>query len=71
VDKSRMSSSQAITILTKLIDQLGRQYSINEKRARQLRQMVDYITTIQSDYDILPNYKKVIRLFEIYRTVKE
>jgi hypothetical protein len=71
VDKSRMSSSQAITILTKLIDQLWKQYSINEKRARQLRQMVDYITTIQSDYDTLPNYKKVIRLFEIYRTVKE
>jgi hypothetical protein len=71
VDKSRMSSSQAIAVLTKLIDQLWKQYSINEKRARQLRQMVDYITTIQSDYDTLPNYKKVIRLFEIYRTVKE
>jgi hypothetical protein len=70
-NKTRLSTSYATSILTKLIDQLWKDYSINEKRAKQLRQMIGYIASIEWEYESLSNYKKVIRLFEIYRTIQE
>lgn len=36
-----------------------------------LNQVLGFVTTIQDSYDWLPNYKKVVKLFELYRTLKE
>lgn len=70
-NQTPLSALYANSVLTRLIDQLGQQYSINEKRAKQLRQMLDYMMSIETEYEWLPNHKKVIRLFEIYRTLQE
>ena len=53
-----------------LINQLGSQ-DINIRRSNQIQDMKDYFATIALSYDDLSYYKKVIRLFEIYRTLSE
>lgn len=36
-----------------------------------LNQILLFATAIQGEYEGLPNYKKIVRLFELYRTLKE
>lgn len=70
-NKNRLSNTYVIEILNKLIAQLWKNYSMNEKRAKQLRQMMQYVESIEKDYETLANYKKVIKNFEVYRTIQE
>lgn len=66
-----LSPWYGVTVVNRLIDQLGQQDAMNTKRSNQLNQILLYIQKIQSEYDTLNNYKKVIRLFESYRTLQE
>gem|GEM_PF-6080540 len=50
-NQTPLSALYANSVLTRLIDQLGQQYSINEKRAKQLRQMLDYMMSIETEYE--------------------
>ena len=45
--------------------------SINMKRSNQIQDMKKYFASIASSYETLSHYKKVIRLFEVYRTLSE
>ena len=36
-----------------------------------LNQILLFTTAVQEEYPTLPNYKKIVRLFELYRTLKE
>lgn len=70
-NKEKISPSYGITVVNRLIWQLWQQDVINAKRSNQLNQMARYIEKIQWEYEGLTNYKKVIRLFEVYRTLQE
>lgn len=70
-NKEKISPSYGITVVNRLIGQLWQQDIINAKRSNQLNQMLNYITKIQWEYEGLTNYRKVIRLFEVYRTLQE
>lgn len=70
-DKTSVTSSYGLLVVNKLIDQLGQQDAINAKRSTQLNDMLLYLKKIDGEYEGLTNYKKVIRLFEVYRTLQE
>jgi hypothetical protein len=44
---------------------------LNIQRSTTLNQIFNFITKIEREYPGLPNQKKVVRLFELYRTLKE
>jgi hypothetical protein len=56
--------------VNKAISDLGRQ-TLNTKRSTTLNQILFSIDKIEQEYPTLPNHRKVIRLFELYRTLRE
>ena len=70
-DSVVISPAQAVVAISKQINQLWQQDSINAKRWKELKDIDEYITKISLTYNALTNQKKVIKLFEIYRTLHE
>ncbi len=52
------------------ITELGK-WNLNIKRSTTLNQISNFITKVETEYSTLTNQKKVVRLFELYRTLKE
>lgn len=65
-----MSIEQGAQRVEQLIDQLGGE-DINITRSNRLQDMKKYFADMLVSYESLPYYKKVIRLFEVYRTLLE
>lgn len=70
VNKDSMTVWAAKLILEKQISDLWRQI-MDTRRSTILNQVVSFINNVEKEYETLPNYKKVVRLFELYRTLKE
>lgn len=69
-DGGMMSVDRGAQRIEKLIEQLGGE-DINIARSTSLQDMKKYFADMTKSYDSLPYYKKVIRLFEVYRTLLE
>lgn len=65
-----ISTANASARITQSIDNLWTQ-NINLERSQILNQALDFISKISGEYDSLTNYKKAIRIFEMYRTLQE
>jgi hypothetical protein len=70
INKDPLSIANAKARVEKTIGEIGK-WSLNTKRSLALNQILLFLTKLETDYDGLANYKKVIRLFEVYRTLKE
>lgn len=70
VSKESMSVAIATMRTEKVINDLGRQ-TLDTNRSIALSQIVSFINTVSSEYETLANHRKVVRLFELYRTLKE
>lgn len=70
LNKDPLSIVNAKARVEKTIGEIGK-WSLNTKRSLALNQILLFLTKLETEYDSLANYKKVIRLFEIYRTLKE
>lgn len=68
--KESMTATSAKTRVEKYINDMWKQ-NFDTRRSTMLNQVLGFVTTIQDSYDWLPNYKKVVKLFELYRTLKE
>jgi hypothetical protein len=70
LSKEWLSIANAKAKVEKNIFELGK-WNLNIKRSTTLNQILVFITKIEKEYPTLPNQKKVVRLFELYRTLKE
>jgi hypothetical protein len=70
ISKDALTIEKAKIKVEKNIIELGK-WNLNIKRSTTLNQILISITKIETEYLTLPNHKKVVRLFEIYRTLKE
>ena len=65
-----MTTNSAKLRVEKFINDMGRQ-NFDTRRSNTLNQVLNFVNTVEAEYVTLPNYKKVVRLFEFYRTLKE
>jgi len=70
LSKEALSIGNAKSKVEKNIFELGK-WNLNIQRSTTLNQILLFITKIENEYPNLPNQKKVVRLFELYRTLKE
>ncbi len=56
--------------ISSAIDNLGAR-NVDTKRSQLLNQALNFVNGFDSEYDGFTNYKKAIKLFESYRTLKE
>lgn len=70
LSKEALSITNAKAKVEKNISELGK-WNLNIQRSTTLNQILLFITKIEKEYPTLPNQKKVVRLFELYRTLKE
>ena len=70
ITKAPLNILNAKQRVEKNLNELGK-WNLNIKRSTTLNQILAFIVKIESEYPTLPNQKKVVRLFEIYRTLKE
>jgi hypothetical protein len=70
LSKSDLNIWTAKSRLEKNISDLDK-WNLNVKRSTTLNQILSFIMKVEKEYPTLPNQKKVIRLFELYRTLKE
>lgn len=70
IAKTPLNIANAKQRVEKNITELGK-WNLNIKRSTTLNQILTFITKIETEYPTLPNQKKVVRLFELYRTLKE
>ena len=68
--KESMTTNSAKLRVEKFINDMGRQ-NFDTRRSNTLNQVLNFVNTVEAEYETLPNYKKVVRLFEFYRTLKE
>lgn len=70
VSKSPINIGIAKSITEKAINDLWGQ-TLNTKRSLTLTQILGVVTSIETEYEWLSNHRKVVRLFELYRTLRE
>ncbi len=70
LSKEGLSIANAKTRVERNIFELGK-WDLNIKRSTTLNQILAFIIKIEKEYPVLPNQKKAVRLFELYRTLKE
>lgn len=68
--RDTMNIANARARVEKKINEIGK-WSLDTQRSLWLSQILSFFTTIETNYSSLSNYKKVIKLFEVYRTLKE
>lgn len=70
LSKEGLNIGNAKARVEKSIFELGK-WNLNIQRSTTLNQILLFITKIEKEYPELTNQKKVVRLFELYRTLKE
>lgn len=70
ISKESLQAETAIARIEKHINDLWVQ-TFDTRKSTMLNQILLFATAIQGEYEGLPNYKKIVRLFELYRTLKE
>lgn len=70
ISKKPISVATAKSITEKAINDLWWQ-TLNTKRSLTLTQILWVVNSIESEYETLSNHRKVVRLFELYRTLRE
>lgn len=70
VDGAAIDVSDAQDRINQYINELNKD-RIDTQKAQELNRALDYVNKIASSYAWLSNFKKVVRMFEIYRTLKE
>ncbi len=68
--KESLQSETAIIRVQKHINEIWSQ-TFDTRQSTMLNQILLFATTVQEEYPTLPNNKKIVRLFELYRTLKE
>lgn len=68
--KESMGSLNAKIRVEKNINELWIQ-SFDTRRSIMLSQILEAVNKVEESYETLPNHKKVVKLFELYRTLKE
>ena len=70
LSKEPLSIWNSKSRVEKNLNELGK-WNLNIKRSATLNQILSFITKVEEEYPVLTNHKKVVRLFELYRTLKE
>lgn len=70
-DQHPISSEDAIQQVTKDLAWLSEIDSLNLTKSKELSELIGLLEKIQIEYPWLSNYKKIIRLFEIYRMMDD
>ena len=70
LSKEALGINNSKARVEKNINELGK-WNLNIKRSSTLNQILVFINKIEQEYPTLSNHKKVVRLFELYRTLKE
>jgi len=70
-DQQPMSVDLALSTVTSMISKVSNLTRIDKSQSDDLRQLRDNLTQAQKDYPDLSPYKKVIKLFEVWRMIND